>query len=166
MISNTDALKEAVMAAADAVGIDLTVDLGRVGHQIIGEGEVALGWFGTDLKVKLKVVDSLVDLSRQLAVIVFHLAGNLYSCVLSDREQQRITMFLLDGKKLGLTPNRRSEILPAYWDREKLYRELLIGVKSTYERAYYGDHWKLKGKGLQWINDYLAKKKQGRMAKT
>lgn len=156
-------MREALTAASDALNIDLKIDLSDRPYNIAGQHSRPLNWFGSKLSITPKVTESLVDFKRSIAVIVFHLVGNLYSCVISDREQQHITMFLLDGKKLGLTPNKRSEILPILWSREGLYRALLIGVKATYERKFYGDSWKVKGKGIQWINDYLAKKVQDRV---
>lgn len=150
-------LESALVASADALEIDLDMQ-DTFPHVIYGETIRTLSWFGSLLKTTPIILESKVDAGRGIVLLVAHLMGNLYCCLLTDIENGTMTMFLLDGPKIGLTPNL-SAILPKHWLRMSLYAKLLPALKATYTKGFYAPEWKLKEKGKLWMETYLADKR-------
>lgn len=150
-------LEMALTAAADALEIDLDMQE-NFPNTIYGEAVRTLTWFGSEFEVIPTVIESKVDVGRGIILLVAHLAGNLYCCLLSDIQESTMTMFLLDGPKIGLTPTA-SSILPKHWLRMTLYAKLLPALKATYTKHYYASTWDLLEKGKLWMEKYLDNKK-------
>lgn len=158
---DVDKMRGALTAIADALVIDLNMNATGT-HMVTGSVDRPLNWFGSNLTAHLHVADSLVDVDRGIVIALVHIIGNLYVVVLSDWKNNHVTLYVVDGPKLGLKIGQETGTLPGTWNRERFYTVIRPGLKATYERAYYADTWKLKGKGLGWVNDYMARKKQER----
>jgi hypothetical protein len=153
-------LEGALTAAADALEMDLDM-LPDEPHIVYGEAVKQLNWFGTDLKVMPTIIQSKVEVSRGLVMLVAHLMGNLYCCLLADSPEGKLTLFLLDGPKIGFTPTE-AHLFPKNWLREKLYATMLPALKATYTKKFYAQQWKLVEKGKFWMETYIAEKAEAR----
>jgi hypothetical protein len=143
----------ALNAAADTLMIDLEM------HQTANGGLTVLGSdkrktvFGMETKVE--VLQSFVDNSRCIIVLVVKLVGNVCACLISDGQEGQLTLFIIDGAKLKAANVR---ILPTYWLRKILYERIVAGVKSTHMKEFYSESWRLHEKGNQWMYDYIKAK--------
>lgn len=149
-------LDEGLNAAADVLEMDLDM-MPNYPHQVYGESIRTLNLFGTEVKIIPTVLESKVDNLRGIIILVAHLMGNLYCCLLTDIEQDKMSLFILDGPKVKLTP-KFSQILPKFWIREELYRKILPALKATYVKGFYDSEWRLHQKGKIWMENYLANK--------
>lgn len=153
-------LEAGLTAASDALEIDLDMQE-NFPYKIYGEAVRDLQWFGTDIQVIPTIIESKVDSSRGIILLVAHLIGNLYCVLLSDVQDSNMQLFLLDGPKIGLTPTA-SNMLPKHWLRMDLYAKMLPALKATYQKTFYQQEWKLREAGKLWMEDYLAAKAKSR----
>lgn len=160
-MSKIDDLDIALTAAADVLEMDLDMQH-NFPHSVYGEAVRTLNWFGADMKLLPTVIESKVDGPRGIVLLVAHLMGSLYCCLLSDFQEAKLTMFLLDGPKIGCTPTK-SELLPKFWLRESLYAKLAPGLKATYNKTFNDAEWVMKAE-RGWMDKYLADKAESRAA--
>jgi hypothetical protein len=153
-------LESTLTAAADALEMDLDMQPEHP-NIIFGEAVRELRWFGAKLEVFPTIIESKVELTRGLLMLVAHLMGSLYCCLLADNQEGKLTLFLLDGPKIGFTPTE-SKLFPKNWLREKLYATMLPALKATYTKKFYAQEWKLVEKGKLWMETYLADKAEAR----
>jgi hypothetical protein len=154
--NKSDRVKGALTAVADMFAMNLTMQTDAP-YSVTGEGEKTLNWFGKDWTCESEVLESLVDVERELILLVIGIVGALNAVVIADAKEGRLQLFLVDRSKTGERPT-----LPKFWVREKLYERIIKGVKVTFEKSFYDKEWKLKEKGNAWMQKYLDAKRKNR----
>ena len=163
-MKTADNLIPVLNAMADSTGMKLIMDR-TPPYRIDGESKslrkvkVASGVY---TKTWPYVVESMVDIERQLAIILVHLIGDLYAVFLGDGENGGITIFLFDGSKCGLSPYNEKRFLPQTWLREDLYRSIAPGVKKAYTQYFHANKWEHFFTGPKYLSDYLERKSRER----
>lgn len=152
---NIEKVRGALTAIADMFGVTLELS-GPEPYTVRGKMSKKLTWFDTDWNCEPTISASLVDLKREIVVVVVQVSGALDAVVLSDAQEGNLTLFLVDRSKL------ESCLLPRYWLRERLYQGIVKGLRVTYQKGFYDRNWKLKEVGVGWVEKYLEKKKSSR----
>jgi hypothetical protein len=154
-------------AIADTLQIKLQYDT-KQEPLITGETERYFTWFGDDQEcvVRTAIVDAMIIPSRDLTLVIAHFTGNLYACVMSDGQKDSITLFILDGSKIGLAGGEHQVFFPKQWLREDIYRLLVDGVKATFQKKFYDKAWTMLERGNKLMPDYIANKEKLRAVPT
>jgi len=122
---------------------------------------------GIPIVVKMRVVDSIIDLQWGTVGIILKVAGSLYLAMINDDKRKELTFFLVDGGKAGFTnkfnKNGRLKIMSKWngvWSRKKFYSAIAPGVKATFTRPSVSSTWKRESVGPEDALAYLKMRKQ------
>jgi len=147
----------ALNGIADCFGMQVSREASHP-YLVEGMGNKEVKLFGLPVLFEPEIYDSVVDNERGVVVVAVHLMGSLSCVVISDGQDHKLQIFLLDGSKLDAKKN----LLPKNWLRENVYRAIRPALKATYWKGMYEEKWHLMEKGTTWLDVYLQKKSERR----
>lgn len=161
-MSDTNIRREVLERLADVVGMDLLYQPSA--GRIVGSGrrDLVEGFpFGSSLSVKIEVVDSLVDHSVGVGMILLRITRVLYVAVVADSRDKKLTAVVIDATKAnfhkqGLESRKIKIFLAAVWSRRKFWTSIAEGVLAVYERGYTDTVWKAWPAPRAIIKNYLT----------
>lgn len=157
-------VEQLIYPIADALSLDMDLKDGL----LYGEAEIDLDLVdGIPITTKIRVVDSVVDDTCGTVGVLMNLGGYLYLAMINDDRCKKLTFFVVDGQKAGITLKLHNGTARVGkmdkwdgWSRKKFYAAIASGVKATFTRPSVADDWETHSVGPKSALDYLASRGQ------
>lgn len=160
-------LIDALEVIADTLRINLEATLSKSVNRIDGTDTRDLLSNlipGVSLIRDVKIVQSTVDTHIGVLSVLAHVAGNLYLAVVYDSRDHWVTVFVVNGSKLGWSRLKNSRVYvnmgTHIWTRRTFLREIVKGVVAAYHRKTTDDvvAWVQWPNARKAIEEYLQSK--------
>lgn len=160
MVGETSSMTTDLYGLADTLGMDLLYNHREQTLKGDSEFKISTG-VGPTLSLKVKTVFSRVYNNMAKALIVAHVAGDMYVLLLYSGLNREYVFMVLDGSKLGWYPDTVKPLDGNAWSREKLFRNIEAGVKSVHTRKEKESDWTPYPLAKKHISLYLTYRDEG-----